>query len=796
MPVFNRNRHSGSSGVAAAYTIDNSCRFNDDDSPATAHTYNAVGSSDKIATLSWWMKLGNLGITRKIFDFDSGQEQIDLHTNDKMRITYASVEALITTQVFRDCGAWYHCVWRIDTTDAAGGDRLRLYVNGSEVTAFDTDSNPTVNTIMGGMGINTNVATVGATQGVANEFDGYLAEVAMCDGQSLGPGSFGETDDNGQWVPKDLSGLTFGNNGFWLDFAVAPGTGNGAGTDVSGNANHFTDTGLAAADKTLDSPSDDADNKIGNYWTWNPLNVTGGSTTLSDGNLRMVATSAASTSVFAPVLPATGKWAWKITATLNNGAGAEYPVLGIVPEQNFAVAQMRSGGTGYGYGADGRKFGVSGNASYGASWSAGDVIEVEWDADNGDLSFIHEGSSQGDAFTGITGRWKPAQDPYAYGGNNDTTTDFGQLGFTPTTAGYKTLMTANLPAPSIIDPSKYFQSDNFSGTGGELARTLTDASGSAVKPDFVWVKDLDSAVEHLWTDSARGATKEINVDSTAAQTTVAEGVKSFDTSGYTLGTDGNYNTSSSPNVAWCWVAGSGAGSSDENGSINTITTTVNTTSKFSVSTYTGTGSAATIGHGIGSKPEFIITKNTTQVEGWKSYHVGTASDPETDYMSPHATDAVADRDVFWNDTAPTSTVFSVGTDAATNGSTDAMVAFCWAGVEGYSKFGAYEGNANADGPFVWLGFRPAFLWIKDIDSIDDWHLKIPPHDTNVVDTYGITNTATVANLTYGGYQIDFLSNGFKMRGTGTQTNKADTHIFMAFAEFPFGGEGVAQARAR
>jgi hypothetical protein len=584
------------------------------------------------------------------------------------------------------------------------------------------------------------------------------------------------------------------------------------------NYGQFIDSGLATNDQVNDSPSDSAADDIGNYCVMNPL-VKGGCT-LSNGNL--VVSNPADKGSTGTIAVSSGKWRFEAKRT--TAQSPERGAVGITSQPVDADTDIpwAAGNTNkddaYAYQYNGKKVNNGAEATYGDTYTGpNDVIDVFFDADNGTIWFAKNGTLQNSAseaeveagtttnaaYSSMTFSSSGGHaTPFVTAGGSGTgvwTLNFGQQAYANSYSSislYKNLCTANLAAPAIKDPSKYFQSDNFSGTGSELARTLTDAGGSAFKPDLVWVKDLDSAVEHLWVDSARGATKELNIDATAAETTVAQGVKSFDTSGYTLGTDGNYNTSSSPNVAWCWRTQGGAGASNEGGSLNTTTTSVGATQGFSISTYTGTGSAATVGHGLGVAPEFICVKARAAVDSWKVYHSGMASDAETDHMSLNSDIAATDAAGNWNDTAPTSTVFSLGTDAGVNDSGATFVAYCWASVESYSKMGSFEGNANADGTFVWTGFRPAFLWIKDSDSVDQWHLKIPPHDTNVVDTYGLTDTASVANLTYSGYQIDFLSNGFKMRGTGTQTNKADTHIFIAFAEFPFGGSGVAQARAR
>jgi len=327
-----------------------------------------------------------------------------------------------------------------------------------------------------------------------------------------------------------------------------------------------------------------------------------------------------------------------------------------------------------------------------------------------------------------------------------------------------------------------------------LVRTLTDAAGGAVQPDLVWIKDRDSAVEHVLTNSAEGATIESNSNDDTISETVAQGLKSFDASGYTLGTDASYNTSSSLQVAWCWVAASGAGSSNTDGALNTTTTTANTTSGFSVSTYTGTGAATTVGHGLAAVPDMMWVKQTdTGLSSWRVYHSGNTAAPETDRLGLDVLSATADDSAIWNDTAPTSSVMTIGNDLTVNGSGRAYALYCWAGVEGYSKFGSYTGTANADGPFIWCGFRPAWILTKTSGASGAWNIHDFKREGYNVDNDHLEANATDAENTYDA--IDILSNGFKLRNTGHPNTSAD-YIYAAFAEFPFGGDGVSQARAR
>ena len=337
--------------------------------------------------------------------------------------------------------------------------------------------------------------------------------------------------------------------------------------------------------------------------------------------------------------------------------------------------------------------------------------------------------------------------------------------------------------------------DTFTGTGAELVRTLTDAGGSAVKPGLVWIKDRDTAVEHVLVDEVRGATKEWFPNGYAVETTAAQGVKSFDTSGYTLGTDTSYNATSSLNVAWCWVVGGSSGSANTDGSSDTITTSVNTTSGISISTWTGSGVARTFGHGLGAIPAFGFVRKigTSGDNGAHIYHHKNTAAPETDYLDMQSNAATADDANEWNDTAPTSTVFSVKSSGGTNANNHNYVGYWFKEIEGYSKFGGYEGNGSTDGTFVWCGFRPAFILAKNMDAAGDWNIY-----DNERAGYNVANYILAANEVQAettGATLDFLSNGFKLRTTSTP-NQANTFVFAAFAEFPFGGDGVGQARAR
>tara|TARA_R110000803_G_scaffold25461_2_gene60872 strand:- start:299 stop:2692 length:2394 start_codon:yes stop_codon:yes gene_type:complete len=796
--VFSNNLLMGAAGQATGYEIDQSIRFNDNDSAHLARDgFGQSPTSSTVCTISVWVKRGNNFGSNSVIIYGgdpsgSTAESLRFGTGNQLQFSQASSDYdLKTTQLFRDVGAWYHIV-AVLNTGAAESSRAALYVNGSQVTAFATENYPgssySTNFTANSSSVEHVIGSNASGGGASQFFDGYIAEFNFIDGQALTPASFGETNADGVWVPKAYSG-SYGNNGFFIDGRDS----SDLGDDESGNGNDLTSSGLTTADQMGDTPTN-------NFWTLNPTDRHASNVTILDGNLRADCTSSAEGSVFAPMLPETGKWAWKITATLNMGSGAEYPVLGIVPSNNADLrSPMRSGGTGEGYGADGRFFSASAgsNSSYGAAWADGDVIEVGWDADNGALSFWHEGSAQGVAVTGLTGRWKPAQDHYSTAGG-DTLSDFGQSGYTPTDSSYKTLCTANLPTPTVADGSKYFQTTLYTGNGtaiGSGGLEVNQSGNSTFQPDFAWIKNRTSAGnEHDLYDAVRGVTKVLFSSTTQAEATVSEGLTSFDTDGFTVGNRGEVNTSGNSMVGWQWLA-NGSGSGNTDGSINTTATSVNTTAGFSIIEWSGTGANGTIGHGLGIQPSLYIVKNTATTNSWM---VGSTLYPNTKFLNLNSSDALDTAAAVWNSAYPTSSVINLGSNVASNGSgTNNMICYAFAEIPNYSSIGSYTGNGSTDGPFVYTGFKPAFIIFKVTSNAPTGWVMLD----NQRDTYNAVNHVLQPNEnsaeSSGSDNWDILSNGFKVRTTwGAVNGSGYTVTYIAFAEHPFGGDGVAPATAR
>jgi len=316
------------------------------------------------------------------------------------------------------------------------------------------------------------------------------------------------------------------------------------------------------------------------------------------------------------------------------------------------------------------------------------------------------------------------------------------------------------------------------------------------QPDWIWDKVRSTTGVHALFDSVRGvgaSGKVLYSHLTNAEATNAL-IKSIDSSGFTV--TANSDHSSETIVDWCWRAG-GSASSNTDGSI-TSSVSANTTAGFSIVSYTGTGSNATIGHGLGAVPAWIITKNRDATQPWRIYHKGVdASAPEDFGLILNDTSVRDNDNTAWNDTAPTSSVFSVGTSANTNNSSDDFIAYCFAEKKGYSKFGSYTGNGNADGTFTYLGFKPSFVMVRDPNNAENWLMydnKRPGFNVTNNHLFANTNdseTASTANI------MDLLSNGFKIRSTNNGLNRSGgTFLYMAFAENPFVSSGGIPCTAR
>jgi hypothetical protein len=346
-----------------------------------------------------------------------------------------------------------------------------------------------------------------------------------------------------------------------------------------------------------------------------------------------------------------------------------------------------------------------------------------------------------------------------------------------------------MPYTTINKPSLYFNPVTYTGNGSTQSITSLEFS-----PDFVWLKKRNDVGSHNLFDSIRGATKWLLSNSTDAEGTTATSLTSFDANGFSLGSNASTNSNTNTFISWSWR---GSDSSAVSNTAGTITSTVsaNTTSGFSIVSYTGTGSNATVGHGLGVAPSMIILKSRTDsLADWRVYH---ASVGNTGYLELNTTGATTTSSTTWQNTTPTSTVFSIGTSGTVNLNTGNFIAYCFAEVKGYSRFGKYTGNGSTDGTFIYTGFKPAYVLIKRTDSANNWVIYDTARDTfNKTSKYIYANSSQAEVNDTVDY-IDILSNGFKPRATwGGLNGSGGTYIYMCFASNPFVSSTLIPTTAR
>ena len=347
---------------------------------------------------------------------------------------------------------------------------------------------------------------------------------------------------------------------------------------------------------------------------------------------------------------------------------------------------------------------------------------------------------------------------------------------------------------TIDDPSAYFQTTLYTGNGGTNA--ITNTGNSDLQPDWIWFKRRDGADNHILFDVIRGVTKGIYADIDNAQDNLADSLSSFNSDGFTLGADtgsgGSINGSSETNVAWQWKAG-GSASSNSDGSI-TSSVSASTDAGFSIVSYTGNStSGATVGHGLGVAPRVVLIKKTSGADAWTMLHVDSSGGLNT-YLALNSSSGAISDPVF-NNTAPTSTVFTLDSDGQVNDNGSSLIAYCFADVTGFSKHGSYVGNGSSNGPFIYTGFKPAFVMTKKTSGTSSWDM----HDTKR-DTFNVATKHLLAED--GGAEgstvvLDILSNGFKFRtSNGDRNAPGETYIYMAFAEAPLVGSNNVPTTAR
>ena len=833
MGVFQNNLMGAAAAAASAgggdfysHQIANSCRL--DGTGYLTDTRSSDGSTNH-ATVSIWFKRSKLGSYQYLLETrvdGNNYVRLTIQADDTIEfqgeVGAAMIFELETTQVFRDTSAWYHFVGVIDFDNSTQADRAQMYINGERVTDFDVETYPSDASKT--MVLNTSDAFRLGASGYDGSYDwnGYLAEVVVIDGTAQAVTDLGETK-NGVWIPKDPSGLTFGTNGFYLKFESSSDLGN----DSSGNNHDFALTNILAHDQMLDSPTFDSSSNGGNFMTYNGA-MLGANNTLSEGNLKSSGTGGGNTEGTFGML--TGKWYWECrvedltdygpTFGIGQyGAGGSEGVYNIITWQSQA-GQMYGGG-----GYPDQMGTISVTSTGVTSLADADIMSFWLDCDNGKLWIGKNGTipNSGDPANGTnpqaswstipTNRYFMAtcqnvssgigvlnagQNPSFNGaltgsdvGDNADKNGYGLFKYDPSSTDFIACCAANIPTAAAIDPSetdddypqKLFSPLLYTGNGG-----TNNITGLGFQPDFTWIKIRNTASNGPLVDSSRGTNKILFSQITDAEVTSANltafGSDGFSLAGGLASYDPNFNGNTNTYASWNWRANGGTTSSNSDGTITT-TLQVNSATGFSIGTYSGSGSNATLGHGLGARPDMSMFRERGTAGNWiVTFQPCMASNDHNLYLQTHI--AESDGNYFQN-TAMTTSVISIGTHADINGSGASYVMWNFINVEGFSKFGSYRGNglSDAQGTFVYTGFRPAYVMTKGLDVGAEWTVYDDKRNTGnpadrilQMDIHDAERTDLDV--------IDILSNGFKCLDNGGRTNQSNkSYVYAAFADNPF-----------
>ena len=832
MSVLNENTIIGAS-AGGEFEINHSLRLHNrgGDGASTGKTLRrtpSVNSNRKTWTLSMWHKRGDLDFVQMqdlFFGTGAGGggdgvvrlrfERGAYAAKDKLWLSLdgtASVNA-VTNQLFRDASAWMHIVLRFDTTQSTVTDRARIYINGEVISSTDYShlwtsawSNLAQNSewAVNKAGWYESFAGTGSTSNPDNVLGGYLADIAFVDGQSLGPDSFGETGDYGEWKPIDVSALTFGTNGYHLDFADASAMGN----DANGS-NNFSVYNITANDQMLDSPTN-------NFAVLNPL-ARDSSVILREGNLLFYRAANMTRPALSTIgLGSTQKWYCEFheRSGTNIYAGVQWEGT------NVNTYPHAAGTYAYVANADGGYYQNGSYTSFNSSMTSGDKIRsIAYDAATGKMWIGANGTFSGNPAAG-SGELLTVPSAYrhqmyfvgakdnasattagianfgqdsSFAGNktpqgNQDSNGIGDFYYAPP-SGFLSLCTKSLPSVDVI-PSEHFNPVLWTGNGTD-GRDITNIGFT---PDFVWIKSRSLGSSHLLNDTVRGANKSLFSEGTTAETPNNGGgyLDAFVTDGFSVTSGGSGDAAVNDNgatyVAWNWKAG-GSAVSNTNGTI-TSSVSANPSAGFSIVSYTGSGSAGTVGTGLSQRADLIITKGRSNSGNWATWHkdLTGAFASNGGYAYLNSTGAAAATTVFYDGTGFTSSVFKWrGGNENVNQSSRTYISYCFHSVDGYSRVGSFVGNGSETaGPFVHCGFKPKFLLVKRATDVGSWFLfdtERSPH--NVMNAkFSAENSGAEESDT--SWNIDFLSNGFKLRSPHVYMNSgSNTHIFIAFAETPF-----------
>ena len=807
------------------------------DNARSTHLKGTLSASFNTYTFSAWIKRSAITASYFQYIFSSGSGGLAIgsttsHT-DKFYV-YDGTTAQPTDAVYRDASGWYHVV--LSSNSGTGV----LYVNGVSVkTGISCASTSTT----------TNYTMIGYYPVTASAlyFDGYMAEVNFIDGTAIGDSDtdgyldeFGELK-NGVWIPKAYTG-SYGTNGFRLQFNQT-GTGTGSTTTVgadSANSNHFDSSGIDTEDCDMpDSPEN-------NFATLNPLSFFTDNQ-LINGNLELPYQTTNHRANTGTMFMQTGKWYFEVYNTTSAASGLV--AIGVGLQDISKLLSYASGDDNYVFYANNNNakfYTDTSQITLGTGGThvptAGSIIQVAYDADTGNIfigvnnTYIAEdGGSDGNPATGANPTKTLSTNidyiPFVGVYNNIAIANFGQdstfAGATTAggnkdgngkgdfkysvPSGYLALCTANISdndlpiSPNSINGTadEYFGILTYTGNGtgsGSTNNIRSDDPGVGgkidFKPDLTWIKSKSNTSNHILTDSTRLAGNVLFSNLTNDEADNTAFFTSFETNGFDLAQNGgDTNASGYTYVAWNWKANGGTTSSNTDGSIPS-TVQANTDAGFSIVTYTGTrtsdagetGTPTTIGHGLGKKPAVVITKarDTTTYANWNVWHQGYQ--PDQTYLNYQLWLNLPDgaNNAGWQrtDTGFSTTTFCPARYAWDDVSGIDYVAYVFAEIDGYSKFGSFTGGGSTF-PFVYTGFRPAFVMFKNVNATAAWIMQDTTRDPYNVATLALVASDNLNETTVAARPLDFVSNGFKLRTSAVDTNgSGNTIVYMAFAETP------------
>jgi hypothetical protein len=600
-------------------------------------------------------------------------------------------------------------------------------------------------------------------------FDGYMAEFHCIDGQMLDPTSFGEYEENGVWIPKKVSGIAYGNNGWYLDFSDP----SNIGADRSGNGNNWTPSGFELSNTTSTNYDWMEDTPTKNFGTWNPLGRAHPSMSnqVADADLKLNFSRAngdyAASTTYMMHPDDTTNYYWEIKFTNMDFGSAvgvvEYPWIW---NTSPCVRWISWTGNVGNHPSDIDNNPIANIGTFGNN----DIIGCAWNGTNKSIQFYKNGTAVGSAYSPASTAGRIFT-PTANGAGNSQTYEFNTgnrpLAYTPP-SGYVPLSTAEMSDVPIKDPSDHFQ------TVLDTGANILSSAQSTFSNGLWWVKDRANSNQHQLVDSVRGGNLAIRTPSPTTET--------------------SYSAPSGNSVAWCWNAPDSFTSSA--GSISTSGRR-NTTAGFSIISFSGNGTnGATIGHGLSQAPEFVIVFNRKQTNSTYSFAVAHPSLAANEYLTLNTSFAKSSGNNYWNSTRPGSSVITLGPDATVNSSGQDMICYAWHSVPGYSHIGSYYGNGNADGPFIYTGHRVRWVLIKRADAASSWIIFDTARNTYNPAQWGLFPDDPIQETFSTSYPTDLLSNGFKLRVSSWLNTSGGNYIYMSFAEHPFGGANVSPSPAR